>query len=44
MLYRMLLGRSALERRFLVDVSRRYALGPSEETEPAKARPRARAK
>lgn len=27
MLYRMLLGRSALERRFLVDVTRRYALG-----------------
>ena len=44
MLYRMLLGRSALERRFLVDVSRRYALGTSEDTTPAKARPRARAK
>lgn len=28
MLYRMLLGRSALERRYLVDVSKRYALGP----------------
>lgn len=27
MLYRMLLGRSALERRFLVDVTKRYALG-----------------
>jgi hypothetical protein len=27
MTYRMLLGRSALERRFVVDVSRRYALG-----------------
>jgi len=27
MLYRMLLGRSALERRYLVDVSKRYALG-----------------
>lgn len=45
MLYRMLLGRSALERRFLVDVSRRYALGPSEQGEPVKkrVRPRARA-
>jgi hypothetical protein len=29
MLYRMLLGRSALERRFLVDVTKRYALGPA---------------
>jgi hypothetical protein len=29
MLYRMLLGRSALERRFLVDVTKRYALGSS---------------
>ena len=28
MLYRMLLGRSALERRYLVDVTKRYALGP----------------
>lgn len=27
MLYRMLLGRSALEHRYLVDVTRRYALG-----------------
>jgi hypothetical protein len=27
MLYRMRLGRSALERRYLVDVSKRYALG-----------------
>jgi hypothetical protein len=27
MLYRMLLGRSALERRYLVDVAKRYALG-----------------
>jgi hypothetical protein len=27
MLYRMLLGRSALERRYLVDVSKSYALG-----------------
>ena len=43
MLYRMLLGRSALERRFLVDVSRRYALGSSVQSEPAMAR-RARAK
>lgn len=41
MLYRMLLGRSALERRFLVDVSRRYALGPGVQVEPA-AKPRAR--
>ena len=30
MLYRMLLGRSALERRYLVDVSKRYALGPAQ--------------
>ncbi|MDF3069827.1 MAG: hypothetical protein K0R38_5428 [Polyangiaceae bacterium] len=29
MQYRMLLGRSALERRFLVDVTKRYALGPA---------------
>jgi hypothetical protein len=29
MLYRMLLGRSALEGRFLVDVTKRYALGPA---------------
>ena len=28
MLYRMLLGRSALERHYLIDVSKRYALGP----------------
>jgi hypothetical protein len=27
MLYRMLLGRSALQRRFVVDVAKRYALG-----------------
>ena len=27
MLYRMLLGRSAIERRYLVDVTKRYALG-----------------
>jgi hypothetical protein len=44
MLYRMLLGRSALERHYLVDVSRRYALGSSVTPPPAKARPRARAK
>lgn len=41
MLYRMLLGRSALERKFLVDVSRRYALGSAEATKPGKARRRA---
>lgn len=41
MLYRMLLGRSALERRFLVDVSRRYALGRSAAAQLSKARPRA---
>ncbi len=41
MLYRMLLGRSALERKFLVDVSRRYALGAAEAPKPSKARPRA---
>jgi hypothetical protein len=41
MLYRMLLGRSALERKFLVDVSRRYALGSNDEAKPSKARPRA---
>jgi hypothetical protein len=29
MLYRMLLGRSALQQRFLVDVAKRYALGAS---------------
>lgn len=29
MQYRMLLGRSALEGRFLVDVTKRYALGPA---------------
>jgi hypothetical protein len=28
MLYRMLLGRTALEGRYLVDVTKRYALGP----------------
>src|SRR4051812_45882080 len=44
MLYRMLIGRSALERRFLVDVSRRYALGPSVQVEPPKARARTRAR
>ncbi|HEX2875675.1 MAG TPA: RimK/LysX family protein [Polyangiaceae bacterium] len=41
MLYRMLLGRSALERKFLVDVSRRYALGSAQAPKPSKARPRA---
>jgi hypothetical protein len=30
MAYRMLLGRSALERRFLVDVSKQYALGSAQ--------------
>jgi len=44
MLYRMLLGRSALERHFLVDVSRRYALGASEQVAPSKTRVRARAR
>jgi hypothetical protein len=29
MLYRMLLGRSALEGQYLVDVTKRYALGPA---------------
>jgi hypothetical protein len=38
MQYRMLLGRSALERRFLVDVTRRYAL--SKEPGPKLATPR----
>jgi hypothetical protein len=41
MLYRMLLGRSALEGRFLVDVTKRYALGSSASAklapEPARA-------
>ena len=41
MLYRMLLGRSALERKFLVDVSRRYALGGAEQRKPSKPRARA---
>jgi hypothetical protein len=41
MLYRMLLGRSALERRFLVDVTKRYALGPATS---AKLSKRARAR
>jgi len=43
MLYRMLLGRSALERRYLVDVSRRYALGRGEPAERGTARLRSRA-
>jgi hypothetical protein len=38
MLYRMLLGRSALERRFLVDVTKRYALGPASAAKLSKAR------
>jgi hypothetical protein len=42
MLYRMLLGRSALERRFLVDVTKRYALGPATIATPAKPRVRNR--
>jgi ribosomal protein S6--L-glutamate ligase len=48
MLYRMLLGRGALERRYLVDVTKRYALGPSIGAKLAKTpstgrtRPRAR--
>lgn len=41
MLYRMLLGRSALEGRFLVDVTKRYALSAPA---PAKLAPRARAR
>ncbi len=42
MLYRMLLGRSALERRYLVDVTKRYTLGPAGGTKLAKPRARAR--
>lgn len=42
MLYRMLLGRSALERRFLVDVTKRYALGPATIAAPPKPRARNR--
>ncbi len=42
MLYRMLLGRSALERRFLVDVTKRYALGAATGAKLAKPRARAR--
>ena len=42
MLYRMLLGRTALERRFLVDVTKRYALGPATSAKLAKPRARAR--
>ena len=42
MLYRMLLGRSALERRFLVDVTKRYTLGPAESATLGKPRGRPR--
>ena len=42
MLYRMLLGRSAIERRFLVDVAQRYALGPATLATPPKPRARNR--
>lgn len=42
MQYRMLLGRSALERRFLVDVTKRYALGPAGGAKLASARGRPR--
>ena len=42
MLYRMLLGRSALERRFLVDVTKRYALGGADSAKLAVSKPRAR--
>jgi hypothetical protein len=42
MLFRMLLGRSALERRFLVDVTKRYALtaGASAKLSPRRAQKR----
>lgn len=39
MLYRMLLGRSALERRFLVDVTKRYALGREPLAAPTRGAP-----
>jgi hypothetical protein len=42
MLYRMLLGRSALERHFLVDVTKRYSLGPASSAKLSKARARPR--
>ena len=42
MLYRMLLGRSALARRFLVDVTKRYALGPGSGAKLATSRARPR--
>ncbi len=42
MLYRMLLGRSALERRYLVDVTKRYMLGPADGVKLSKPRVRAR--
>jgi hypothetical protein len=41
MAYRMLLGRSALERRFLVDVSQQYALGSARATAPPARSPAA---
>ena len=42
MLYRMLLGRSALEHRFLVDVTKRYALGPASAAKVVVSRSKAR--
>jgi hypothetical protein len=42
MLYRMLLGRNALERRFLVDVTKRYALGGARRAKLARERGAAR--
>jgi hypothetical protein len=42
MIYRMLLGRTALEQRFLVDVTKRYALGSLESAKLTKSRARAR--
>jgi hypothetical protein len=38
MLYRMLLGRGALERRYLVDVTKRYALAAPAQGEAARSR------
>jgi hypothetical protein len=40
MLYRMLLGRSALKGRFLVDVTKRYALGSGAQAKLVKSRAR----